>query len=647
MNKVNAGFWKQIEQHSRVWRIGLLPGLVVIGLVAIARITGSLQLLELAAFDNFLRSRPLEPPDIRVVIVGINEEDIRLVGKYPIPDHELAMLLQSLQRYQPAVIGLDLFRDLTTDPHRAELAQVFKSSSNLIGIEADIGASTTLKVKPPPELPAAQIGLADIVVDSDGKLRRCLLASKVSSGQVKYSLSLLLAARYLRTKGIMLQQGRRAIDPIHLGAIALPRFRADTGGYVQAKAGGNQILLNFRSHPKPFRIVSMTDVLKGHVQPEWFRGQIVLVGVMAPNSLNDTVITVAIKGSALTDVTNAAEDDYKSLYGIENHAHSISQLISAVLDQRPLLSTWSKGVEYLWIVLWGVIGMALGLLLQSPWKTLLGLAVSSACLLALSYGLIVVGWWIPVVPALLTLSAAGLTTSLFDRDSRLLLEQRSSALKRTYDAVHNGPLQTLAAMLRSLDDLPPEKLRSQLQDLNQELRLVYESMHQAVATGDQRYRQTPIHELLYDIYENTLKRDLPGFTSIRTFIPPDFTPLKECSLSTDQKQALCIFLQEALCNVGKHTVDASRLDVICRQHKKWYALQVIDNGLPSLAQETPREGRGTAQAKELARSLRGIFRRCPHAPQGVVCELVWRSQKPWWQIYHPFQSTQQPPNRLQ
>jgi CHASE2 domain-containing sensor protein/two-component sensor histidine kinase len=644
--KVNARFWKQIEQHAKVWRIGILPGLMVIALITIARATGSLQFLELTAFDSFLRTRPLEAPDTRVVIVGINEEDIRVVGKYPIPDRELARLLRTLQRYQPTVIGLDLFRDLTTDPNRAELAQVFRTSPNLIGIEADLGASATLKVKPPPELPNSQVGLADIVIDSDGKLRRCLLASKVSSGQVKYSLSLLLAARYLKAKGITLQHGDRASDLIHFGAIALPRFRADTGGYVQAKAGGNQILLNFRSHPHPFRVISMTQVLKGEVQPEWLRGRIVLVGVTAPNSLNDTVTTFATKGSLLADAIGASGDDYKLLYGVENHAHSISQIVSAVLDQRPLLSTWSKGAEYLWILLWGLVGIALGLLLQSPWKTFLGLAGSSACLLTVSYGLMAISWWIPVVPALLALCAAGLTTSLFDRDSRLLLEQRSLTLKRTYDAVHNGPLQTLAAMLRSLDDLPPERLRSQLQNLNQELRLVYESMYQAIATGDQRYTQTPIHELLYQIYENTLKRDLPGFASIQTLIPPDFTPLQECPLSTDQKQALCIFLQEALCNVGKHTVDASCLNVICRRHKNWYALQVIDNGLPILSLVT-REGRGTAQAKELARSLKGSFQRRPHPPRGMVCELVWRRPKPWWQFFHPFQSAQHLPNKLQ
>ena len=643
--KVNTGFWTQIGQHVKVWRVGLLPGLLVIGLVAGARMTGSLQLLEWTAFDRALRSRPLEAPDSRVVIVGINEEDIRRVGKYPIPDHELATLLKALQSYQPAVIGLDLFRDIITDPNRAELAHVLSTSPNLIGIEADVGSAVTLKVKPPPELPPAQVGLADIILDPDGKLRRCLLASKVDSGIVKYSLPLLLTARYLKTKGIDLQQGTRASDPIRLGTTTLPRFRAHTGGYVRAKAGGNQLLLNFRSHPTPFLVVSMMDVLQGRVKPELMRDRIVLVGVTASHSLNDTIMTDALKGSLISEAIGNT-DEYQLLYGVENHAHVISQLVSAVLDQRPLLRTWSEGWEYVWIVLWGLLGIALGLLLQSPWKTLLGLAIGSTCLVAIAYGGILFSWWLPVVPSLLALSAAGLTTALFDRDARLLLEQRSLALKRTYDAVHNGPLQTLAAMLRSMDDLPMETVRSQLQNLNQELRSVYESMQQAVVKGDQRYAHTPIDVLLYQVYEDTLKRDLPGFSSICTFIPPDFTLLKHCTLSTDQKQALCLFLQEALCNVGKHAVAANCLDVICRQKKNCYTLQVIDNGKELVASDRAasgmaREGRGTAQARELARSLRGRFQRYPHTPHGIVCELIWCSSNAW-QFSHLFESTQHP-----
>ncbi|XGV96991.1 MAG: CHASE2 domain-containing protein [Leptolyngbya sp. BL-A-14] len=643
--KVKAEFWAQIEQQAKVWRVGVLPGLVVIGFVVIARLTGTLQNLEWSAFDRFLRSRPLEAPDTRVIIVGINEEDIRLVKQYPIPDRELAALLKTLQRYRPTAIGLDLFRDLTTDPQREELAQVLRTSPNLIGIEADLGSVATLKVKPPPELPPEQVGLANISFDSDGKLRRCLLASKVDSGAVKHSLSLLLAARYLKTQGIEFRPGKRASEPIYFGSVELPRFRANTGGYVRADAGGNQILLNFRSHPSPFPVVSMTDVLQGKVKPEQIRDRIVLIGVTASNSLNDTVMTDAIKGSLITNAIGTT-DEYRLLYGVENHAHAISQIISAVLDHRPLLRTWTKGWEYSWIVFWGLLGITLGLLLQSPWKTLLGLAISSLFLVLMSYGLLILSWWIPVIPALLALGAAGLTTALFDRDSRLLLEQRSLTLKRTYDAVHNGPLQTLAAMLRSLDDLPPEKLRSQLQNLNQELRSVYDSMHQAIVTGDQLYVQTPIHELLYQIYETTLERELPGFKSILTFIAPDFTVLKDCPLSPDQKQALCMFLQEALCNVGNHAVDATCLDVICQRNKNCYTLQVIDNGLSSFAQVSAREGQGTLQARDLARSLRGNFQRRPNAPRGMVCELIWRTPQPWWQFSHPFQSTQQLRNGL-
>ncbi|XHX78725.1 MAG: CHASE2 domain-containing protein [Stenomitos frigidus ULC029] len=647
--KVNAGFWTQIGEHFRVWRVGLLPGLLMIGLVTGARMTGSLQLLEWTAFDRALRSRPLETPDSRVVIVSINEEDIRRVGKYPIPDRELAALLNAIQSYQPAVIGLDLFRDITTDPDRAELAQLLRTSSNLIGIEADVSSVATLKVKPPPELPPTRVGLADIILDPDGKLRRCLLASKVDSGTVKYSLPLLLAAGYLKTKGLALQHGPRASDPIRLGTTTLPRFRTHTGGYVRAKAGGNQLLINFRSHPNPFPVVSMMDVLQGRVKPEIMRDHIVLVGVTASHSLNDTVMTDAPKGSLISEATGNT-DEYQLLYGIENHAHAISQLISAVLDQRPLLHTWSEGWEYVWILLWGLLGIALGLLLQSPWKTLLGLAIGSTSLVAIAYSGILLSWWLPVVPSLLALGAAGLTTALFDRDSRLLLEQRSLALKRTYDAVHNGPLQTLAAMLRSVDDLPIETVRSQLQTLNQELRSVYESMQQAVMTGDRHYAQTPIDVLLYQVYEDTLKRDLPGFKSICTFIPPDFTLLKNCTLSTDQKQTLCLFLQEALCNVGNHAVSATCLDVICRQEKNCYTLQVIDNGKALVARDRAafdlaREGRGTAQARELARSLRGRFQRHPHTPHGMVCELMWRSSRSWG-LSHLFESMQYPRKRL-
>jgi hypothetical protein len=114
----------------------------------------------------------------------------------------------------------------------------------------------------------------------------------------------------------------------------------------------------------------------------------------------------------------------------------------------------------------------------------LSLGVASISLVGICYILLVFGWWIPVVPTLLALCSAGLTTSFFDWDLRSLLEQRSLTLQHTFEAIHNGPLQNLAVILRSIgeEDLSPDKLRSQLQELNQELRSVHESLKQEMLT---------------------------------------------------------------------------------------------------------------------------------------------------------------------
>jgi CHASE2 domain-containing sensor protein len=592
------------------------------GCVVIARMTGSLQVLEWTAFDQVLRSRPVESADAQIVIVGIDENDIKTVGKYPIPDPTLAKLLQTLQSYQPRAIGLDIFRDLTKGSDRAELTQVLRSSSNLVGIESALNSNPALTVKPPPELPLDRIGFADVVIDADGKLRRSLLASKVE-GKTRYSFAFLLAQMSLRSEGVRLNHGSRASDPIQFGAVTLPKFQTNTGGYTNAKAGGNQILLNFRAASKPFAIVSLTDVLNNRVSPDLIRDRIVLVGMTA-TSVNDTFMTSATKGTLFSNVLDP--EQYQLIYGVEYQAHATSQILDAVLNHRPLLRTWLEGWEYVWILGWGLLGIALGLILQSPWKTLLSLAMSGFILILICYGLILLGWWIPLVPALLSLCATGLTTSLFDRDSRVLLEQRSLTLKRTYDAVHNGPLQTLAAILRNLDETP---LRSQIESVNQELRSVYELMKQELLSGENRYIRTPTPELLYQVYEDTLQRDLPGFSSIEIYIPPNFDPLKDCALTPEQKQGLCIFLQEALCNVGRHGIAVNRLDVVCTHKQNEWCLQIIDDGVPPVQVNYGHSGRGSDQARELARSLNGRFERRSRSPQGIVCELTWQNPTSW------------------
>lgn len=646
MLSTRVKFKKKIRQYIKLWREVALPGLSVVGLVMLVRFMGLLQSQEWLAFDRLLRLRPTEAVDPRIVIVGINEDDINYVESFPIPDRQLAKLINILQAYQPRVIGFDIFKTQNRNLERTQLASVFRESANLIGVEVALNQSETFNVKPPSGLPPERVGFADLIVDADGKLRRSILASKTHDGELKYSLPLRLAQAYLQEEGIAFHHGSRSYDSIQFGSTELPRFLPNWGGYVRADANGNQVLLNFRSHRQPFRTLSLRDVLTREFDPNWIRDRVVIIGMTAA-SVKDNFITSAVKGTLYTDALGIqhSSNQYQWIYGVEVHAHATSQIISTVLDGRPLLRVWSDIWEYLWILGWGLLGLILGLVLRSPWKTFSSLGLASVLLVGICYVFLLWGWWIPLVPTLLALAGAGLTASFFDRDLRTLLEQRSLTLQRSFEAIHNGPLQTLAVMLRSLgeEEVSTEKLRSQLQELNQELRSIPDSLSQEMLTRDESLclegnivldLQTPIAELLYQVYDITLRRHFQGFTTILSFIPPNFEPLAESHFSTAQKRCLCLFLQEALCNVGKHAKGATRLDVICTRESLWYCLKIIDNGAEVIYESNDTGGRGgTKQAHEIARQLRGKFQRFSHSPQGTVCELTWPVATAWWQRF--------------
>lgn len=507
---MKRSFWKRLKNESAIWRIVALPGAIVIGLVVAARLAGALQWLEWSALDEGLRLRPAEAIDERLLIVGINEADIRQIGTYPIPDRDIAALLKQLQINQPAVIGLDIFRDLPVQPGHDALVQAFRDSKNVIAINKVLPDRSGMTVDPPPTLPPEQVGFADAILDTDGSLRRSLLGTSDAKGTWHFALSLRVAETYLATKHITLDNGKRDPVAMRFGSVELTRFQPNVGGYVRADAGGNQVLLNVRSGRKPFRVVSLQDVQTGKVDPSWIRDRIVLIGITAP-SVKDVARSGAI-----------ASDNPALIYGVEIQAHAISQIVSAVLDQRPLLNVWSELWEYTWIIAWGILGISLGRI-RKPLQILLGLAIACITLISISYGLLLLSWWIPVVPALLVLllNSAGLAAFYrYDQDLKARLHDRQRVIDYTFNTIHNGPLQTLAALLRraQLEDLSSSQMLTELQQLNQELRSVYDIVRRdALVQGDQFYLthdyelnlQEPLHEVLYEVYSSVLERDFP------------------------------------------------------------------------------------------------------------------------------------------
>ena len=76
-------------------------------------------------------------------------------------------------------------------------------------------------------------------------------------------------------------------------------------------------------------------------------------------------------------------------------------LIDAALGDRPVIQVWSEPVEWLWILAWSVVGVALAWFCPSPSVTAIAVLVASGVCAGGSYLAFLVGWWIPVVPSIL------------------------------------------------------------------------------------------------------------------------------------------------------------------------------------------------------------------------------------------------------
>ena len=362
------------------------------GLAIAATYVGLFQNIEWLTLDLWFRLRPQEQKESRITVVTISESDLRQLGQWPISDSVLAESITKISQQQPVAIGLDLYRDLPVEPETEKLASVFRSTPNLIGVEKAIGD----RVSPPPILEKQQqIALADLLIDSDGKVRRGLLSVREKTGEVKLSLAARLALMYLSREGIELKPVRNT-DKRSLGKTTFTPFQGNDGGYIRADRGGFQILLNFRGTEDSFNRVSILDVLNEKIPTDLLRDRLVLIGSTAP-SLNDLFPTPYSKAKA------------EYLPGVFIHANLVSQILSEALDGRTSLKTIDEPLEWLWAFVWTCGGSIFTWVVLNRncliKKDVLSLARSTtvclilpeAILLGSSYLLFLSGWWLPVV----------------------------------------------------------------------------------------------------------------------------------------------------------------------------------------------------------------------------------------------------------
>jgi len=482
---------------SRLKRVGwavlrrpaLVASLAVTGLLLGGRQLNLLEPLELSAYDRLMQLRPAQPPDPRLLFVKVTEADIQSHPPYPFTDQLMNQLLQKLEQYQPAVIGLDIYRDIPQPPGHEQFVANLQKSDRIIPM-CQRRNRENRDIAPPQGIAAERVGFNDLPVDPPTSIvRRALLfitlpPTATSRCTTPYSFSFQLARRYLEQKGIqpdLVQQGQQ--EYLKLGNVVFKSLMPNSGGYQNGDTGGYQILLNYRSGDSPGRTVTFSDVLANRINPNWVKDRIVMIGFTA-DSDKDAFHT------PYSSPFSMRPRRIETMPGVMVHGQIVSQLLSAVLDKQPLFWFWPDWAEVLWIWGWSLTGGILVRVIRHPGRQALAEGIAFVILGGTSVILFFFAGWIPVVaPALglITASTGVLAYSAYEAE----MQRRQAEEERRYIEQKAQEQEKNLAMLR---------------------RLLEEQTHEPVTIE----RQVPLTEAT----------EMPPDESTAIAMPEDFTDTK-------------------------------------------------------------------------------------------------------------------------
>jgi diguanylate cyclase (GGDEF)-like protein len=403
--KVVSLLWHNARQKLTKHKGILVTVPSITAIIIGVNFTGAFQSLELGILDQFFRLRPLESPDERIVVVTVDDLDITKIQHWPISDRIMAQVLRKIEKQKPIAIGLDIYRDIPVPPGHEELIEVFESFPNIIGVEKVVEKS----VNPPPKLKElGQVGFADLVLDRDGKIRRALLSMKRENGDIQLGLGTYLALTYLAQQGIELtpvspdNQDSQS-DKLKAGLATFSPLEKEDGGYIQGDFAGYQILLNYRGTESNFMTIPFRDILDEKIPPDFFKNRLVFIGVTAA-SANDNFSP---------PYSNNLSDSPLQTPGVIIHANIASQIISSALEGRNLIQVIPPYLSYFWVLVWSFIAFQGNFLLLNKKQitdnfslatqiTFLVLLALEIIIFILSYLLFLLGWWLPVIPSMIS-----------------------------------------------------------------------------------------------------------------------------------------------------------------------------------------------------------------------------------------------------
>jgi adenylate cyclase len=309
--------------------------------------------------DRFV---PGDNPDPNIVIVGIDDQSLKDIGRYPVPRDVYARVLQTLEKDGASVVAFDIGfpdqRDPFTDaifaralasstipvilgyagdnlvPGDGKMVQCYGSAgSSCPGVDeiplrefrcADASGDSNAPCSQP--YPNVILASTDVKPDADGVLRRiplfvqpACLSSGACSDQVINTLGF-AAYRAWLIQGVSGPQLQESNGEASFGSTWKQPLQVDSTGSA---------LINYFGPPRNYQskqYVSFGDLYSGRVSPDKIKGNLILIGAYYLTSYNDAVLATTSAG--------AGAGTGAPMAGVEMHAN-VAQMFTPNVTSYP------------------------------------------------------------------------------------------------------------------------------------------------------------------------------------------------------------------------------------------------------------------------------------------------------------------------